>query len=311
MTRRERRYLVSSDTAKTHSTKSGKGLEDGLHDVKQTAQQAQETAREATENKWFKRLARVGYATKGVVYLLVGGLAVTLAIGHGGEVTDQKGALDVIFKWPFGRVLLALIAIGLLAFGLWSIVQAIFDKEHEGSKAKGIIARIGYGVVGLAYLILAFGAYKLVSGAEDYEKSTTTMAQDWTGRLLHFPFGVAIVTFIGVVILGVAIYLFARAWTAKFQRRFHLGKLSDRMRKAVIFLGRFGYAALGIVFTIIGIFLIVAALKHNPQDAKGLDAALKELLQQPFGPVLLGLVALGLVAYGVYSFAEARYRYVE
>ncbi len=118
------------------------------------------------------------------------------------------------------------------------------------------------------------------------------------------------VVILGLIVLGVAIYMFARAITGKFQRRLLLTGLSARLRGGIILLGRFGYAALGVVFSIIGTFLIVAAAQHNPHEAKGLDAALRTLIQQPFGPVLLGIVALGLVAYGVYSLVEARYRRV-
>ncbi len=117
-----------------------------------------------------------------------------------------------------------------------------------------------------------------------------------------------LVIIVGLVILGVAVYLYARAWRANFKRKLALSSLGPRLSKAVIFLGRLGYAALGVVFTIIGIFLIVAAVQFNPQKAKGLDAAIGELQKLPLGQVLLGLVALGLLAYGVYSLLEARYR---
>jgi hypothetical protein len=113
---------------------------------------------------------------------------------------------------------------------------------------------------------------------------------------------------VGLVVLGVAFYLFAKAYNATFQNTLNLATLSAQVKKAVIFLGRLGYGALGVVFTIIGFFMIVAAVKFNSQQAKGLDTALGELLQLPFGRVLLGIVALGLIAYGVYSFVEARYR---
>lgn len=105
-------------------------------------------------------------------------------------------------------------------------------------------------------------------------------------------------------------YLFVHdnAYSANFQRKLSLQGVSARLKKGLIFLGRLGYSALGVVFCIVGLFLIIAALQHNPSDAKGLDTALQVLLQQPFGPFLLAIVALGLIAYGAYSFVEARYR---
>jgi hypothetical protein len=111
-------------------------------------------------------------------------------------------------------------------------------------------------------------------------------------------------------VLGVAITLYVKAYKAQFERHLNLAGVNAQLRQAAVFMGRFGYAALGVVFTIIGLFLIVAALQENPAQAKGLDSALTELLHQPFGPVLLGIVALGLLAYGVFSFIEARYRRV-
>ena len=270
------------------------------------------TARRAATGKWMSLLARLGYAVKGVVYLIIGGLAVALAVGHGGKATDQRGALETIYTQPLGKFLLIVVAIGLVGFALWSFIQAVFDTEGKGKKAKGIIARIGYAGVGVAYAALAFGAFELVTGAgsSTLSKSTTVSTQDWTAKLLKLPFGVPLVVIVGLVVIGIAGYLFYKAYSAKFQQRLNLVELSVGVRKWMVGLGRFGYAALGVVFTIIGIFLIVAAVQHNPGEAKGLDSALKELLLQPFGPVLLAIVALGLIAYGVYSFVEARYRRV-
>ena len=276
--------------------------------VREDAHQAEQMARGVATGTWMSRLARLGYATKGVVYLIIGGLAAQLAIGHGGSTTDQYGALHTIYSQPFGRLLLAIVALGLLGFAVWCSIQAIFDTEGEGRDAKGIIARIGYAVVGVAYGALAFGAYQLVAGTGNGGKSSTTTAQDWTTLLLKQPFGVALVVFVGLVVIAVALYLFSKAYSAKFRSRLNLATVSAQVRRWVIYTGRFGYAALGVVFSIIGIFLLVAAFQHNPHQAKGLDSALQTLAHQPFGPVLLGIVALGLIAYGVYSFVEARYR---
>ena len=278
--------------------------------VRNTVNAAGRSARRAAMGKWMSLLARLGYAVKGVVYLIIGGLAMALAVGHGGEATDQRGALQAIYAQPLGQFLLVVIGIGLVGYALWSFIQALFDTEGKGSKAKGIIARVGYAGVGVAYAALAFGAFQLALGTGNVGKSSTASTQDWTAKLLKLPFGVPLVVIVGLVVIGIAVYLFSKAYTAKFRQRLNLARLNTRLRRWVVNLGRFGYAALGVVFTIIGIFLIVAALQHSPHEAKGLDSALKELLVQPFGPVLLAIVALGLIAYGVYSFVEARYRRV-
>lgn len=269
---------------------------------------ANRMTRNAATGKWMTGFARVGYAAKGVVYLIIGLLAAKLAIGQGGAATDQRGALHTIYEQPFGKFLLIVVAIGLLAFALWSVIQAIYDTDGKGSKAKGIIARIGYAAVGLAYAALAFGAYQIATSTGSGGNSSSTSTQDATAKLLQLPFGVPLVVIVGLVVLGVAGYVFVKAYKAKFENTLNLATLSAQVKKAVIFLGRLGYGALGVVFTIIGFFMIVAALQFNAQQAKGLDTALSELLHLPFGPVLLGIVALGLIAYGVYSFVEARYR---
>jgi hypothetical protein len=273
---------------------------------------ANRAARNAASSHWMTLLARLGYASKGVVYLIFGWLAVLLAIGNGGKTTDQRGALQIIYEQPFGKLLLALVVIGLLGFAIWCFLQAWFDTEGKGSDIKGIIGRLGYAIIGVSYAILALGAFQLIArtGTSSSTKSTTASTQDVTALLLNHSWGVAVVVILGLIVIGVACYLFAKAFTARFQRRLLRTGLSAQLRRGVIFLGRFGYAALGVVFSIIGIFFIVAAVQHNPHEAKGLDAALRTLIQQPFGPVLLGIVALGLIAYGVYSFVEARYRRV-
>jgi hypothetical protein len=269
---------------------------------------ANRMTRNAATGKWMTGFARVGYAAKGVVYLIIGFLAAKLALGQGGAATDQRGALHTIYDQPSGKFLLLVVAIGLLAFALWSVIQAIYDTEGKGSKAKGIIARIGYAAVGIAYAALAFGAYQIATRTGSGGKSSSTSTQDATAKLLQLPFGVPLVVIVGLVVLGVAFYLFAKAYNAKFQNTLNLATLRAQVKKALIFLGRLGYGALGVVFTLIGFFMIVAAVQFNAQQAKGLDTALGELLQLPFGRVLLGIVALGLIAYGVYSFVEARYR---
>jgi hypothetical protein len=281
-------------------------------EVQDAGRVANRTARDAASSRWMTIFARLGYAAKGVVYLIIGWLAVQLAIGAGGKATDQRGALQTIYQQPFGKFLLALVVIGLLGFAIWCFLQAWFDTEGKGSDIKGIIGRLGYAVTGASYAILAFGAFQLVAGmgASSATKSTTASTQDVTAQLLKQSWGVALVVILGIIVIGVALYLFSKAYTARFQRRLQLASLNAQLRRGVIFLGRFGYAALGVVFSLIGIFLIVAAVQHNPHEAKGLDATLQTLIQQPFGPVLLGIVALGLIAYGVYSFVEARYRRV-
>lgn len=271
------------------------------------ANRVEQTGRQASRSRWVQLLARTGYAAKGIVYLIVGGFAVAAAVGTGGGTTDRTGAVRAIYDQPLGKFWLVLVAVGWLGFALWSLLEAWLDPEGEGSGAKGIAARVGYAVVGCSYAGLAITALRLVAGSGGGGTSSSAQTQGWTARLLAHGWGVALVIAAGLVVLGVAAYLFYTAYSARFEK--HLaspgnGAIAGWVRR----LGRAGYAALGVVFTIIGIFLIAAAVQHNPGEAIGLDGALRTLARQPLGHVLLGIVALGLFAYGIYSFAEARYR---
>jgi hypothetical protein len=276
--------------------------------VAQQRGEAERKVRQAATSHWMELLARLGYATRGVVYLLIGVLAVELAVGHGGKITDQRGALQTIAEQPFGKFLIVVVAIGLVGYGLWSLIEALFNPEGKGSNAQGIAARLGQAAVGIAYALLAIGAFQLAFGAPSAGKSSTASTQDWTAQLLSAPSGVALVVLVGLVVVAIALYLFYRAYAADFRKYLNLSCMSAQVSRWVLDLGRLGYAALGVVFSIIGIFLIVAAFQHNAAQAKGLDGALKEVAHQPFGQVLLALVALGLIAYGLFSFVEARYR---
>jgi hypothetical protein len=253
---------------------------------------------------WVERLARFGFAAKGFVYAVVGLLAVQTAIGVGGRTTDSEGALSTIAQQPFGQVLLALVAIGLVGYVLWRLVEALLDPEHKGHDAKGIVQRLGYGLNAIVYAGLAWSALQLLVGASSGGSSPQSM----TARLMAQPFGQWLVGTVGAGIIGLSFYEFYEAFTASFRKRLNLHEMSDREQIWAIRIGRLGLAARGVVFALIGIFLIQAARRANPNQARGLDGALQALAQQPYGPWLLGIVALGLIAYGIHMVVQARYR---
>jgi hypothetical protein len=255
---------------------------------------------------WVDRLARFGYAAKGIVYSLIGLLAVQTVIGAGGQTTDAQGALKTISRQPLGQFLLLLIGIGLIGYVVWRFVQAIQDPEHHGSDGKGIAQRLGYGISGIIYAGLAWTALQLAFGGSSGGNSNST--QDWTARLLSQPFGRWLVGLLGAFIIGLGIYQLYKAYTAKFRNKLKLREMSHEEETWAMRTGRCGLAARGIVFGLIGIFLIQAARQYDPNQAIGLDGALQTLAQQPYGPWLLGIVALGLVAYGIYMIVQARYR---
>jgi Domain of Unknown Function (DUF1206) len=268
-----------------------------------------QSVRQAASHPWFERLARWGYASKGLVYFIVGFLAAQAAFNAGGKTTDTSGALSTIVNQPFGKFLLFLVTIGIIGYVLWRIVQTILDPEHQGKKidAKRIAQRLGYAFSAAAYAGLALTAVKLIMGSGGGNSNTT---EDLTAQFLAQPFGQWLVGLAGAIVIGVGFSYFLEAYKAKFRRHFKLDEMSQTEQTWATRLGRFGIAARGIVFVIIGIFFIQAARLSDASQTKGLGEALAILAQQPFSPVILSLVPLGLIAYGLYSVIEARYRQI-
>jgi Domain of Unknown Function (DUF1206) len=269
-------------------------------------EQAQKAAKKASP--WLVWFARAGYVAYGVVYGAVGVLALQAAFGGGGKTTSQEGAFRSILFAPLGRILLGLVAIGLLGYALWRLFQAIFDPDAEGADASGIATRLAHGLDGAFHLILAFTAGQLVVGLGGGGGGSP---DDWTARLLAQPLGRWLAVIIGAAFVGAGLYQFYAAYEARFKGELKLHEMSGREKRWAMRSGRLGYAARGAVFGVIGIFLMQAALQTDPDKARGLGGALQALVLQPFGPYLLGAVALGLVAYGAFMLVVARYRRIE
>jgi Domain of Unknown Function (DUF1206) len=254
---------------------------------------------------WVERLARFGYATKGVVYILIGGLAVLAALDAGGEATDTRGAFQEIYSKPFGQVLLGAVAIGLMAYAIWRVTQAIVDAEGKGKDLKGISIRIGYACSGLLHAGLAFSAARLLLGEQ--EESSEQAHKNRAAQVMQLPFGRLLVGLAGAGFIGFGLYQLYKGYKAKFRKRLEVGAMSKREDKWATRFGQIGLAARGIVFGIIGCFLIVSARRYDPNKVRGLGGALESLAGQPFGKALLGVVAAGLVIYGFYMLVEAKY----
>lgn len=257
----------------------------------------------------YRALARFGYAARGVVYVIVGALAVTAAIGGGGRTTDTKGAVQTLLAQPLGYVLVALIAIGLVAFSLWRATQAIADADRHGTGAKGLTIRGGLLVSAVTHLLLAVFAASLVlgDGGASGGSSGDGSTQTWTAWLMAKPFGRWLVGLVGVAVIGAGLAQIVKGWTAKFEKRLQVDQSKLRWATPI---SRFGLLARGFVFLIIGGFIALAAYNYDPQQARGLAGALETLQGQPYGQILLAVVALGLVAFGLYCFIEAAWRRV-
>jgi hypothetical protein len=248
-----------------------------------------------------QRLARLGYLAKGIVYLLVGGIALQAAFGSS-QPTGSRGALGTLPDEPWGRALLAIIAVGLFGYSLWRIYGAAADPEHDGTGHRFYSAGVA-----VVHIGLALAATRLaLSGTGGGDDGT----QRWTATALGQPLGRWLVVGAASAIVGWGIAQLVRAWKAKLDDQLDLGRLSSGTRTWVRRTARFGIAARGVVFLLVGVFLAIAGFRHDSSEARDAGQAMSALEQQPFGSALLAVVALGLIAYAVYEFIRARYRVI-
>ena len=270
-----------------------------------TIDQAGQAVRSAVRNPWVERLARFGYAARGVVYAVIGLLAIQAAFGGRGQIEQQatpQGALQRIAEQS--RFLLALVAIGLAGYALWRFVQAVLDPENKGTDPKGLVKRGAMLASGIVYATLAIFAARIISGSG----SSSGGSQDTAASLMDKPFGRWLVVLAGIAVIVSAAYQIHEAYTKKFRRRLKLEEMDPTEERLATHTGQVGLASRGVAFLLSGWFLIQAGLRYDPSQARGLGGALETLARQPYGPWLLGIVALGLIAYGAYSFLQARYR---
>ena len=281
----------------------------GSDAVEETKRQAQQQGKRAAKaaSPWVESLARLGYAARGVVYIVIGLLAFRAANGAGSPNVNNQQALQTIFSQPFGQIMLAIITVGLVGYALWRLILAIADPEGEGNDTKGIVKRAGYALAGLSYGALAFVAWKVMTGANAGSGSP----KDITARAMALPLGRWLVGLAGLAIVAAGLYLIYQAYQSKFEKQLKSGELNAQQKRWAIGLGKAGYAAKGLVYVVIGIFLVQAALTYDPNKAGGLGDALQALAAQPYGSLVLAATALGLLAYGLYSLALALFRRIQ
>ena len=262
--------------------------------------------RRAGKSKWFERVGRAGLVAKAGLYAVVGILAFKVALGGREESPDRTGALRTIAEQPMGKALLVLLAIGLAAYALWRLAQGLLDRDNEGEGAKGLAKRAGFLGRAVWYAALCALTVAKLAGAGDSggnEKQTTA-------GVLGLPLGRYIVLGVGLAFLAAAAFNGYRAVTCKFNKKLKKGEMSDAEEAGATGVGIVGHLARGIVFGLVGAFLVKAAWEFDPKEAVGLDGALLEISQQPYGGFLLGSVAVGLIAYAIYCLVQAKYRRV-
>ncbi|WP_405935118.1 DUF1206 domain-containing protein [Streptomyces longwoodensis] len=265
-------------------------------------------AERAARGSVTKGAARAGLTARGVIYLLVGVLALKIAFGEGEQQADRKGALEEISHQPFGKFLLWALGIGLVGMALWRLSEAVFGAAgKDGRSARKRLMAAGRCVF---YSFVAYSVLSFAAGSGDGGGSSDKQSRDVTARALDLPAGQWLVGAAGIGIVIAGLVLAGRAVMRTYRKKMNLGQLSPRMRRLVDVTGVGGGASRGLVFAAAGVFAVRAAVEYEPNKAKGLDDTLRSLADTPAGPGLLVCIAAGLVLFGLFSFAMARWRRV-
>ncbi|RTL65501.1 MAG: DUF1206 domain-containing protein [Pseudonocardiaceae bacterium] len=275
-----------------------------MADVSSAASDAAGTVREAARSTPAKVAVRVGILAYGVTHLLIAWLALQVAFGDSGQRTDQQGAFQTLAQGTAGRILLWVLALGFAAVALWRAGEAAAGFSYRSSHKEQIFSRVSSGAKAVIFAALTVLAIRTALGG-----SSSGGGQQAAAGVLGWPGGQWIVGIAGIVIVVVGAVTVKNGWQKKFTEDMTL-PLDQHARQAAVRTGQVGTIAKGVVTALVGVLVVVAAVRFDPNQANGLDSALKTLAGQPFGSVLLVLVALGLASFGVFCAFDARYHRV-
>jgi len=264
---------------------------------------AENEVREAAFSPLVETLTRIGFGVRGLIYLLIGVIAIQVVLGVRSTPAGKHGALVLIGTQPFGRILLILVIIGLAGYALWCVIRAIFDPLNVGNDAEGLMQRFGFFINAGIYASLIAPAYGYLTGSANASNNSNT--QQSVSTIMAMPWGRWFVGIGGIIVIGVGLAQIYKGFSHNFDKQFQLYDLNRQQSVWIRRIGRFGTAARGVVIAMIGIFLALAAYNFDPQQARGIEGALTALLNQPYGPWLLAVVAAGLIAFGIYSVTGA------
>jgi hypothetical protein len=252
---------------------------------------------------WIKKFARFGMFSKGVVYVLIGVLTAMAAFNVGGQTSGKEGAFQFVYSQPFGKILLGLIALGLIGYVVWRFVQTVKDPEDEGNGR-----RAAYATSGIFYTLIVISAITMIfSGGSGGNGGSGSQQQVLSG-LLDQTWGQILVGAFAVGFFGKGIWQFYRAFSGKFDEKLKNINLRKEARETIKKAGFVGYISRGIVIGIIGYLFLNAAISANPSEAGGTKEAFGLIQGSIAGPIVLGVIAIGLAAYGVFMFVKAKYR---
>lgn len=269
------------------------------------ANSAADTAHQVRQSKATQLLGRAGMVCYGLVHVIIAYLAARIVFGGSGQKADQHGAVAEIGTTSFGTVVLWVLVVGLFAFGLWQFLLAATGYTWIGKERKRTVKRIGSAARGVVGISLAVYALEFATGSGG-GGSSDQQQKELTGRLLELPAGRVLVAIVAAVVIGIGVASVVKGVKASFMRDLDTGDLPTGTRTWVKRLGTTGYVAKGVAFGVVGLLIGTAAVTSDAGESGGLDAALRTLADQPFGPYLLIAVALGFAAFGVYCFAAAK-----
>jgi hypothetical protein len=253
--------------------------------------------------------ARAGYFTKGLIHATIGVLATMTALGFsGGRIVGTHSAIETLRSQPFGQAVLWAIAVGLVGYVVWRLVEAFADPEQRGQGTKALIRRLGLAISGLVYAGLAVFTVRLVTGSG--AGGNQDQSQESTAAVMQYEWGIWVVALIGIGFIAVAAYQGYRAYATKFEQDWRTDQMSPVVRHWSVALSRFGIAARAVSFALIGWFFVQAAYRADPSEARGLDGALHEFYDEPHGAVWLALIGIGFICYGVYCALNAKYKQI-
>lgn len=261
------------------------------------------TSRTAAPSHALDLVARLGFTARGVIYVLIGALALAIAFGKRAPAADRTGALQLVAAQPFGKVLLWLLVIGFAAMALWRFAQAGYGVKGDGHHGADEALAACRGVV---YAVFSYGTWHFVQ-QNLLPPSTNQQSADFTAKAMAHSGGRILVVVVGLVIVGIGVYMIRQGVTKAFLDDLRFRGAKARTRSIVEKLGMIGNVARGVVFSAIGVFMVIAAARFDPAQAKGIDATLRTFAHTPLGPWLLAVVAIGMAVFGTYSMCEARW----
>jgi hypothetical protein len=272
--------------------------------ARRQARRAGRAVKGAAGHPVYQLAARLGFVVRGLLYAYMGYAALLIALTRTGRNAEQSSSLVAVTHFPLGRYLLMAGIVGLGAYSLWGFIRAIYDPLHRGDDAKGVVTRLGFAWSGLSYLILMLFAVGLLThGGSNGGDSVQKLAQ----RLLAAPAGVLLTYAAGLIALGAGVGQFMDSYKATFRKDMRRREMSDAEEAGADAMGRAGMVARGVVFALMGWFLILAAHQHDAHLARGFSGTFASLVASPQGRVLLLFVALGFIALGLHSLAMARW----